>query len=181
VHSRLPALADDNTIDLEITMFSRNTMPDTEPAPVVPSEQLVPPVELVPLSVLALDLPAPGDGWSAFLAGRGIEVVTDDIGRASISRGDAKMLFDEQRELAQRRAEALRRADAAAEEFDRQRRAQLFAGIDASLVPAGMSAASAMLLAGHDDRPRRRSPVAEALDGQGMTYHSYESDPDGDE
>jgi hypothetical protein len=45
------------------------------------------------MSVLALDLPAPGDGWSAFLAGRGIEVVTDDIGRKTISRGHATMLF----------------------------------------------------------------------------------------
>jgi len=152
-----------------------HTMPDVERPTPVPLEQLV------PLSVLQLDIEQPTVGWAAHLADRSIEIVLDDLGRAAVARGDARRLFAEQRELEARRAEALRRADEAAEEFDRQRRAQLFAGFDASLVPAGMSAASAMLLAGHDDRPRRRSPVAEALDGQGMTYHSYESGPDGDE
>jgi hypothetical protein len=40
------------------------------------------PEQLVPLSVVALDLPAPAD-WSAFLADRGIKITIDDIGRAA--------------------------------------------------------------------------------------------------
>ena len=54
---------------------------------------------LVPLSVLALDLSAPSvGGWPAYLAGRGIEVVADDLGRDSITRADARRLFTERRE-----------------------------------------------------------------------------------
>ena len=52
--------------------------------------------------------------WAAYLAGFGIATVTDDIGREAISRADAKMLLDEQREREARRAELLRRADEAA-------------------------------------------------------------------
>ena len=41
---------------------------------------------LIPLSVLALDLPAPsGEGWPSFLASRGIAIVPDDLGRPSDS------------------------------------------------------------------------------------------------
>jgi hypothetical protein len=53
---------------------------------------------LVPLSVIELDLPAPVEGWTSYLASRNIEIVTDDLGRLSISRADAKQLFDERPE-----------------------------------------------------------------------------------
>ena len=43
--------------------------------------------ELVPLSVLQLDLPAPATGWNAFLAERHIPVRLDDLGRDSIYSG----------------------------------------------------------------------------------------------
>ena len=56
--------------------------------------------------------------------------------------------------------------------------AQIWKGVSADALPVGMSASTAMLLAGRDDRPRRRSPVAAVLDGEGMTYHSYDSDPE---
>jgi hypothetical protein len=50
------------------------------------------PVETVALSVLALDLPelisAP-----AYLSDRNIVIVSDDIGRPSISHADARRLF----------------------------------------------------------------------------------------
>jgi hypothetical protein len=60
------------------------------------------PAELVPLSVLELDLPAPGDGWAAHLAHRGVEIVLDDIGRAAVARSDARMLFAERRGVGSR-------------------------------------------------------------------------------
>jgi hypothetical protein len=48
---------------------------------------------VIPLSVLALDLDVPVEGWATFLTGRGIEILTDDLGRASVARGDARQLF----------------------------------------------------------------------------------------
>ena len=51
----------------------------------------------IPLSQLSLDLPEPVGRWSAYLKGRGIDVVTDDIGRASIARADARQLLNEYR------------------------------------------------------------------------------------
>jgi hypothetical protein len=41
------------------------------------------PAELIPLGVLALDLQAPAE-WSAYLADRVVQIVLDDLGRASI-------------------------------------------------------------------------------------------------
>jgi hypothetical protein len=120
------------------------------------------------MSVLALDLPAPGDGWSAFLAGRGIEVVTDDIGRKTISRGHATMLFDEHAQFEVRKAELLRRADEQAEEFDRRRRAELFAGVPADRIPGDVPPSAWMLQAAHDGRPRRQSVLQHALRNEGV-------------
>ena len=58
---------------------------------------MVPAEPPAPLSHLELDLPAPVEGWAVFLAGRGVEVTLDDIGRMSVSRGDARQLLIEQR------------------------------------------------------------------------------------
>jgi hypothetical protein len=52
----------------------------------------------VPLSYLSLDLDEPLMGWSAFLAERNIEVVSDHLGRASVARWIVADLLDEQRE-----------------------------------------------------------------------------------
>lgn len=54
----------------------RNTSPAAiePPAPVV-----TPPADLIPLSVLALDVAAPVTGWEPFLTVRNIPVVVDDI------------------------------------------------------------------------------------------------------
>jgi hypothetical protein len=70
------------------------TVPVAEPAPDVKV-----PADLISLSVLALDLPEPsGVGWAAYLADRGIAIVLDEIGRAAITKADARSLFDERRE-----------------------------------------------------------------------------------
>ena len=63
---------------------------NSKPVETVPTPQtdaVVPP-ELVALSVLQLDLDAPGEGWAAFLAARGVSITIDDIGRASIRRSE---------------------------------------------------------------------------------------------
>jgi len=58
--------------------------------------------ELVPLSILALDLEPPAGGWHAYLAGRGVAVVRDSIGREAIHAEHARELFTEKREAAER-------------------------------------------------------------------------------
>jgi hypothetical protein len=70
------------------------------------------PVETIPLSHLALDLPAPIGGWVASLTARGIDVVTDDIGRLAITRDDARTLFAERAEAEAKRAEQAARVAA---------------------------------------------------------------------
>ena len=69
----------------------------SKPIETVPTPQpdVAPPVELIALSVLQLDLSTPGEGWPAFLAARGISITIDDIGRASVARSDARLLFAE--------------------------------------------------------------------------------------
>jgi hypothetical protein len=126
------------------------------------------PSTLIPLSVLSLDIDEPGNGWAADLAARGIKVQIDDIGRLCISRSDARRLFTERREAAERQRVAQARNDVEAE---RQRVAQLWRGIPADQIPAGMSAAEAMVAGDPDRRPRRPSAVASFLDGDHMIMH----------
>jgi hypothetical protein len=57
----------------------RNTAAAIEP-PVV-----APPAELVPLSVLGLDVSAPATGWEPFLTVRNITILFDDIGRSQLA------------------------------------------------------------------------------------------------
>jgi len=59
---------------------------------------------LVPISVLGLDLAQPISGWEQMLADRGVEVVEDDLGRASISRSDARALIEDRRQRESRLA-----------------------------------------------------------------------------
>jgi hypothetical protein len=96
--------------------------------------------ELVLLSVLSLDLDAPGGGWPVYLAGRGIAVVEDDLGRLSIARADARQLFVERREAEVRARELTERQDAEAE-------ARRLASIRPGWTrPPGMSVAEAIAL-----------------------------------
>jgi hypothetical protein len=147
-----------------------------EPAVKVPLEQLI------PLSVLALDLDTPAQGWAAHLATRDIEIVLDDLGRAAVTRTDARRLFVGRAEHEAKRAEFLAAADRQAEEFDRQWRAQLGVGIPASAIPAGMSYAEAMFaneLNSHAYQPRRRSMAEDLFDNSGeLVFHPTISTPD---
>ena len=135
----------------------------------------------VPLSQLALDLAAPAEGWPAYLSSRDIAVVIDDLGRLSISRTDARQLFDERRENEARKAEMRAAAERAAVEADQQFRAQLWPGIPADLMPPGAAPAAVMLQVDKDSRPRRLTPLPEALsNSEGLTYHSLAPTPEGE-
>jgi hypothetical protein len=127
---------------------------------------------LIPLSILELDLAeAPRSGWAAYLAGQGISIEFDDVGRRAISRGDAKKLLDQQRQAEIRRQDQLARLEQEAVEKDRVRRAALPKGIPWYEVAPGMTAAEAMVAGDPDRRPRRKSAAASFLDGEGMVMH----------
>jgi hypothetical protein len=136
--------------------------------------------DLIPLSVLSLDLQPPQEGWTVYLEGRGIAVVTDDIGRLAVARSDARQLFAEKRE-----AEAKARAHAVEVklqmiEADRLRRAQLGTGISAAALN-GMSYGEAVQEAELNSRPYSpRASVVEDLlgGGGGMVFHPIRSDQD---
>jgi hypothetical protein len=139
-----------------------------EPAPDV----MVPAEPPVPLSHLELDLPAPGEGWTVFLAARGVEVTLDDIGRMSVSRVAARQLFDEQREAEKRRREKAAELERQAVEQDQLRQAQIWGGIPADMIPVGVSPAQAMVAAEKDARLRRKSPLEHALSNEGgIVFH----------
>jgi hypothetical protein len=149
------------------------TAPVVEPAPDVKV-----PAELIPLVVLELSLAAPVE-WAAFLADRGMSIIIDDIGRASVARSDARQVLTEERENEVRRREKAAELERQAVEADQQRRAQIYAGIPAAAIPADVHPARAMLEASRDARrPRRVSPLQEALSGESMTYHSFPTAPE---
>jgi hypothetical protein len=107
------------------------------------------------------------------------EVVTDGIGRASISRSNARLRLDEQRESVARKREAAEAAERQAIEADRRRRAQLWGGIPADQVPEGSTPAQAMVRAEYEAQPRRTSVLEEALSNQGgFTFHPLPSAAD---
>jgi hypothetical protein len=160
----------------------RSVKPDTVTGVTVahPSEPVA--TELVPLSVLALDLAEPPpEGWHLYLAGRGIEITLDGIGRPSIDRGDARMLLTEKREAEARQAQFRAEQDRRAEQQDRLRRASLPTGIPAGMVPDGLQPAEAMMLAGESSGPRARSVHEQLLErelgsGESMVFHSFGPD-----
>jgi hypothetical protein len=130
------------------------------------------PAELVPLSVLALDLGEPSTGWSSHLADRGIEIVLDDLGRASIARSDARQLFDERRENECRAREVARRQEQQAVEADKAWRSQLPVGLPWYEIPDGVPPVVAMTAAARDESPRKRSMVEDLLDRRDtMVFH----------
>jgi hypothetical protein len=128
--------------------------------------------KLIPLSVLALDLPRPPEGWADFLGRRAIAFVPDDLGRDCVRRGDARRLLDEQRENQLRLAKLRQLAEQEAVEADRVRRASIWKGLPAEQLPVGVAPSAAMLQAAKDARPKRRTPLEEALSNSGtLTYH----------
>ena len=134
--------------------------------------------ELIPLSVLELDLEAPPDGWASFLASRGIAVKLDDVGRRSITKHAARLLFRERAEAEERQREARELAERRAIEADEQRRAQLWGGIPAAAIPEGVHPATAMLVAAQEARPRRQSVLEHALGNSGSAvFHPIREYP----
>jgi hypothetical protein len=126
--------------------------------------------------VLSLDLEPSTAGWRADLAARGVAIRLDDVGRESITREAARRLFVERREAAERAREAAERHEA---ELEAQRVASLPRGLPADRIPEGLSPAMAMIAAGEDDRPRRRTSVLEdALARGGATYHPIREEDD---
>jgi hypothetical protein len=156
------------------------TMPDTEPTPAE-----VPPADLIPLSVLGLDVAEPITGWEPFLTVRNIPTVFDDVGRKAVSRADARTLIAEHREQ-QEAAEAHQRAvrerqEAAAVEADQRFRAQLPSGIPWLDLPPGVTAAEVWAATEKNARPRRRTVLEDSLEHQGTVLHPIGPTPDGDE
>jgi hypothetical protein len=63
-------------------------------------------------------------------------------------------------------------------EADRVRRASIWGGIPADQLPVGVSAASAMFAADRDARPKRMTPLQEALSGESLTFHPIRDVPE---
>jgi hypothetical protein len=126
----------------------------------------------VPLSVLALDLAEPPEGWPNFLGARAIAIVPDDLGRDCVSRQAARRLLDEQREQVLRQAALRRLAEQEAVEDDERRRAQIWKGVPASALPPGVLPVEVMAQAIRDEQPKRTSVLEESLSGGGMLFHS---------
>jgi hypothetical protein len=120
--------------------------------------------ETVPLSVIALDLPAPAAGWAFELERRGIPIVLDDIGRPSISRDAARDLLTEHCENEARTARQWEEIEQRAIEADQRFRASLPAGIRSDAVPEGVSAAELMMLSDPMQGARRQSVLEHALE-----------------
>jgi hypothetical protein len=125
----------------------------------------------VPLLELAMYLAEPAEGWANFLGRRAIAIVPDDLGRDSITRGDARRLLDEQREQVLRQAALRRVAEQEAVEADQACRAQIWQGVPAHHLPPGAAPAAVMLAAARDAVPKRVTPLQEALGGGGAVYH----------
>lgn len=106
----------------------------------------------IPLSHLELDLPAPPLGWMLELDRRGIQVITDDLGRLAISREDARTLIVEHNANEARRREVAAENERQAVERDRQFRAQLGRGVHWLDMPPNIHPAAAMLAADEDSR-----------------------------
>jgi hypothetical protein len=143
------------------------------------------PADLVTLAELA----AEGFGWTGspyvvtpkdaidVLAGRFAEQVsTDDLGRRVVPRQVARDLFAERDAQERSRREAQARNDEAW--ADLAARSQPWAGVSATSIPDGVSAATVMLQAAKDALPRRQSVLEHALANEGeIEYVPVEQEP----
>jgi hypothetical protein len=155
-------------------MFNKPA-PVTEPA----HDNVVDPAELIPLSVLQLEMEPPAiGGWDVYLTGRGIPIVLDHIGRSAICSADARQLLDEKRADELRRREWAARQEQAAVERDRAFRAALPKGTHWTDIPVGVSAPEMWAQAEKDAQPKRRGVLQEALSQSSMTFHSFAPTPD---
>jgi hypothetical protein len=99
------------------------------------------------------------------------------LGRDSVSRGDARRLLDEKRESDLRQAALQRLAEREAVEADERRRAQIWQGVRADLLPPDARPAAVMLQAAKESQPRRQSVLQHALSHEdGLTYHPLPQD-----
>jgi hypothetical protein len=139
----------------------------------------VPAGEPVPLSHLELDLPAPAQGWAAYLAEMGIQLQVDDIGRLSLARVDAKQLFAERAAAEQKAREVAAENERAAIEKDRQFRAALNPGIPWWHFD-GASYGQAVAAVEAAQQPQRVPTAGEWLFNQTdtMVFHSLEGQED---
>jgi hypothetical protein len=155
-------------------MFNKATAPAVEPA-----DDMNVAADVIPISHLELDLVAPVEGWPSFLAARDIEITLDDIGRMSVSRADARQLLTEKREREAEQARRRKLADAEAVAADQIRRAQIWQGVSADLMPVGVAPAAVMLQASRDTRPRRQSVLEHALGNSGeLEFHPIRDEGD---
>jgi hypothetical protein len=155
-------------------MFSKTSAPVIESA-----RDVVVPADVIPLSHLELDLPTPVEGWTVFLAARGIEVTLDDIGRMAVARDDARRLLTEKREREAEQARRRKLAEAQAVADDQLRRSRIWRGVPADHMPPGVPPAAAMLQTARDAQPKRTTPLEEALSNSGtLTYHPMRDNED---
>ena len=126
---------------------------------------------LMPLSVLELELAAPDAGWAAHLADRGISITIDDIGRASVTRSDARQLFTEKREREAHAREHAAEVERQAIEQDQRFRASLGVGLPAAAIPHGMTYGEVVASAELDSQAYRPKTtlIADVLDNSADT------------
>ena len=168
-----------SNLHIQLPALEPGVAPFKTAAAAEPITDVMDPADTVPLSVLALDLDAPSaGGWHAYLASRGIAVLVDDVGRDSITKADARRLFDERREHEIRRREIAARQEQAALEADRALRAGLPKGLHWTDIPVGVSAAQVWAQAEKDAKRKRRTVLEDALAGEGTVYRPLPPDDD---
>lgn len=124
------------------------------------------PEQLVLLAELDRDLGTPAVGsWAVELAGRGIEVVRDDLGRLAVDRSSARDIYAEHFEAEARTARKRAELERQAIERDQAFRNSLPAGVSVGSVPEGLTAGMLMMLADPEhQRSRRQSVLEHALE-----------------
>ena len=132
--------------------------------------------DTIPVSVLALDLGEPAEGWDAFLAAHNVTVAEDDLGRPAVARSAARMLLAERRAAEARAREVMARQEAEAVAADQERRARIWKGLSADQIPVGMTLGELFAATDREGRPRRKNPVEAALDGDGAVYYPIEQE-----
>jgi len=125
-----------------------------------------------------LDLEQPPIGWAAYLGNIGVEIVTDDVGRPSIHRHDARRLIAERHDDDVRKREVLAQREREAVEADRAFRASVGHGVPTSVIPADSTYAQAAMMSQLNEldyRPQRTSLMEEVFsNSKEMTIHPLE-------
>ena len=96
-----------------------------------------------------------------------------NIGRQAIARSDAKKLFTEQAANEVRKAQMRAAAEQRAIEQDQQYRRQLYAGIPAGLIPAGLTLPLQCWTAAQAAASASGEPVGGGIVQRGAVFHSF--------